>query len=321
MGLTNFPNGISSFGLPVAGNWIPTTFGTVYFVNYDNGSDGNTGKEPKKAFKTLEKAYAMVTSNKNDVIVLSWYSSNPLAAQIVWSKNRVHVIWTGTPSMANLQWSKVEMAAWISAQSMIRITGVRNTFTNIKFTMNSAETAVKYAIEDWGEWTMFNWCAVNITTKLNATATSDIVFWGDSCSYINCTFWNDNLVTSAARNVASVALVTWGSADGMKNCYFENCVFKVQSSSADALLFKVTAASALKFSNVMKNCDFINTINQTNSAIQLTVAFWSIAWMVEWNIFIKNPWTNCASFATTSTNLIVQAPAASNNAFEWVTPA
>ncbi len=72
MGLTNFPNGISSFGIPVAGNGVPTTEGNVYFVDYGNGSDGvsNKSNSLNRPFKTIDKALDLVTTNKNDVICL-----------------------------------------------------------------------------------------------------------------------------------------------------------------------------------------------------------------------------------------------------------
>ena len=71
MALTNFPNGITSFGVPVIGgfNGIPLT-GTWWFVDPDTGSDGNTGQSPEEAFQTIYAAYASAASGNNDVIVL-----------------------------------------------------------------------------------------------------------------------------------------------------------------------------------------------------------------------------------------------------------
>lgn len=57
MGLTNFPNGITSMGVPVLGNNKDIS-GTTYFVDGNCGSDGNNGKDIARPFKTLAVAFA-----------------------------------------------------------------------------------------------------------------------------------------------------------------------------------------------------------------------------------------------------------------------
>lgn len=71
MGLTAFPNGISSFGVPVIGaGQIPTTTGSYWFVSSGAGSDSNDGKTPSSAFATLDYAIGKCTADLGDVIVL-----------------------------------------------------------------------------------------------------------------------------------------------------------------------------------------------------------------------------------------------------------
>jgi hypothetical protein len=55
MSYTNFPNGVTSFGipLPAAGRDIS---GSTYFVDNNSGSDSNDGSSWERAFKTLAKA-------------------------------------------------------------------------------------------------------------------------------------------------------------------------------------------------------------------------------------------------------------------------
>ena len=68
--LTNFPNGITSFGVPVLGTigGLPFT-GNYYFVDPVNGADGNEGT-PELPLKTLYGALAKCTAGNNDVVVL-----------------------------------------------------------------------------------------------------------------------------------------------------------------------------------------------------------------------------------------------------------
>jgi hypothetical protein len=62
--ITNFPNGVSSFGVPVLAG--PTVFGNVWFVNTVSGSDGNDGQSTDSPFLTMTKALSRV--GDNDVI-------------------------------------------------------------------------------------------------------------------------------------------------------------------------------------------------------------------------------------------------------------
>ena len=69
-GLTNFPNGISSFGVAqLAGSGIPFT-GQPFFVDPVNGIDGNSGKSVDRALKTLSRAHDLMTDGANDVAYL-----------------------------------------------------------------------------------------------------------------------------------------------------------------------------------------------------------------------------------------------------------
>ncbi len=57
---TNFPNGLSSRGVPVESpGSIPMGVNNVYWVDGTNGDDTNTGKRSDKAFKTIEKFFAV----------------------------------------------------------------------------------------------------------------------------------------------------------------------------------------------------------------------------------------------------------------------
>lgn len=69
MVLTNFPNGVSSYGVPVLGSGeVPTTSGSYFFVDSNTGSDGNDGSW-EAPFATIDAANNHCTANKGDVIV------------------------------------------------------------------------------------------------------------------------------------------------------------------------------------------------------------------------------------------------------------
>lgn len=69
MPITHFPHGVSSYGVPVLpdlGARLGKVWGTTYFVDTTNGSNSNDGKEPDKAFSTIQKALDSCTADKGD---------------------------------------------------------------------------------------------------------------------------------------------------------------------------------------------------------------------------------------------------------------
>src|SRR3990167_257534 len=72
MSLTRFPNGVSSFGVPVIGSSlslsIPTAVGKVFFVDKVNGSDGNLGTEINAPLKTITQALTNAKDLGGDTI-------------------------------------------------------------------------------------------------------------------------------------------------------------------------------------------------------------------------------------------------------------
>lgn len=70
MSLTPFPNGISSYGVPVIPG-IPPTTGSVFFVH--SGTGNNTtyaGVDPTRPFATIDYAIGFCTASKGDVIIV-----------------------------------------------------------------------------------------------------------------------------------------------------------------------------------------------------------------------------------------------------------
>lgn len=84
---TNFPNGVSSYGMPVLPGASRPYTGTAYFVcnrTNANGSNGNSGLSPSQPFSTLVYAITQVTANNDDVIyVMSGHAEAIIAAGTV----------------------------------------------------------------------------------------------------------------------------------------------------------------------------------------------------------------------------------------------
>lgn len=68
--ISKFPNGVSSFGVPVMPGGIPfVTSGSVFFVHH-SGSNGNSGLDPSQPLATIDYAIGKCTASKGDVILV-----------------------------------------------------------------------------------------------------------------------------------------------------------------------------------------------------------------------------------------------------------
>jgi hypothetical protein len=76
MAITAYPQGVSSFGIPVigSGSSVPVSTGQYFFVSNSPlkvGQDATTrGKTPTDPFKTIAYAVTQCTANRSDVIVV-----------------------------------------------------------------------------------------------------------------------------------------------------------------------------------------------------------------------------------------------------------
>jgi hypothetical protein len=72
MGLTKYPQGLSSFGVPVLGSAGEIITGNVFFVDSNNAvaNDNNVGKNSKRPLATIDGAINKCTANKGDVIIV-----------------------------------------------------------------------------------------------------------------------------------------------------------------------------------------------------------------------------------------------------------
>lgn len=72
MGVTNFPNGITSFGVPVIGGGaaVPATTGSYFFVDSTTGSNSYSGRDKDHPVATLAYALTLCTAAKGDVVIL-----------------------------------------------------------------------------------------------------------------------------------------------------------------------------------------------------------------------------------------------------------
>jgi len=326
---TNYPNGITSFGAPVMGGSIPFVFGyagvgNYYFVDPTNGSNDNAGTSPRFAFATVEKANAVAISG--DTIVMSTNTGHAVATGLLVATSRVNFVGADFGSRYVQQGSRIELSGAVDSAYALKVTGTRDSFSNIKIIQSSTHANALTVYQAGGEGTMMNSCSVvfGVANNLGSTSAYEVVMGEDSGSYSNCYFGTDVLLTSAARTVMLLKKVTGGSsADGAKSNVFVDCKYKIMSSDANATCIKLNSTSDAKFLNEWTRPRFTAVINQTNSAVVITNAIASASGFVEGTLAFYQPATfnftnGCASVTD---KVVVTASVASSNSWEGVTAA
>jgi len=172
MGLTAFPNGVSSFGMPVIGSGPVMTTGNVFFVDSGSttGGDGaSNGTSPNTPFLTIDYAIGRCTANNGDVIFVMPGHTENLTGSIALDVAGVSVIGLGqghtrpklvhtgtggivTVTASNCRWSNIVHEASIAAVvSAISVSGPgtaaatqHTEIDNCRFTFD--ETGVEFTV-------------------------------------------------------------------------------------------------------------------------------------------------------------------------------
>ena len=323
--MTNYPNGVSSFGIPCAGQ-IPmvlgsTGVGKIHFVDATYGSDGNTGLSPEQALKTVTKAYSNAVSG--DTIALSTSAEHSITTGINHTKSRINWIGLDFGGRQIQQGAKVKLATASTTAYVLKDTGTRNSFTNIKFIQAATAATGLHVLELGSEGALYqNISAVfEVVDNLDLTTAHEVIAGTDSATFLNCTFGNDTLLTSAARSVFHIDQV---NGFEFKSNILENCNFQISSSSGTATFVRLDAVGDVLFTNVFKDCTFLASIDSAGGAAIAEAAQTGTGTVKGGLYFVRPAVFNVTDFATATsgrnTNIQVVAAVSVAAAIEGITP-
>jgi hypothetical protein len=285
----------------------------------DVDPDGNV-----RFFTSLESAYAAAESNNNDVILLDSNSSHTLVNGIAWSKNRIHVIGMDGGDRLIQQGAKVQCTSGTGDAYVIKVTGVRNSFRNVKFIQNDVTATSLHVLEEGGEGNLYKNCTFTfgVVDNLDLTTATEVLCGSDSATFINCEFGTETLLTSAARTVFTVDQVT--ASQEFKSNRIIDCNFVISSSETTATLLSIAAATDVLFTNNFKNCTFVASIDSAGG-VALAVGVKSVASLVKGTLNFHDcaayGCTNFASDAVGNDNFYVYgAPNATGTDFVGLLP-
>lgn len=259
----------------VLGSGTPFTFGKTFYVDSDNGSDLNDGLSPETAFASITAGYAAMTSNKNDVLVLSAYSNHTLTSMLEVSKNRCHFVGGGVGFRNYGQRAKIAMGVTTAATDvfMIKNTGVGNTFSNIKFSNGNTVTQNVAAFGEGGEYTSFSNCEFYDSTKLTSDTHAEIVLNGDSAQFYNCTFGSlaDSVTGDKVRPAILLTKDTVATGKVSRDVLFDSCRFWKNAGGTTTAMIK---GGATDVERVMEfhDCQFIANPLGSAPAVAISLA-------------------------------------------------
>lgn len=272
MSLTNNPNGISSFGVPILGNGtIP--FGVakaanVFFCDPRNGSDSNTGKSPQRALATITKMHELMTDEAGDVGYFvatdgTTGSSSRDTATIAWTKSGCTLIGVGAPVHVS---QRARIAPSTSfAGPILTVSGHNNVFSNIAlFQAHNAASTCLSVTGDRNYFSNVHVAGIGHATAGDDAASESLLLQGSENLFERCTIGLDTVPRSAAcAEIRTVATAT-------RNKFIE-CDISAFADAAGALFVDVPTGGLDRYL-WFKRCSFVNGIDSTATAMTVAMA-------------------------------------------------
>lgn len=274
--VTAFPNGVSSWGIPVLGGaQIPFT-GNYFFVDAANGLDGQPGT-PDAPMQTIDAAYDQCVDGNNDVVYIigdgSTTATQRLSSTLVWAKDATHLIGITAPSSV-AQRARISTAngATTNVNPLVQVTAQGCLFMNFSTFQGVGEAAT--AEQLWSEEGQRN-AYINVafggmgSANGAGQATSyTLRLYGGSENYFgHCYFGVDTRDRSAANT--NVQLRKNASSVASTRNIFENCFFAMRATASTPTFIDANESGSVDRFNLFKNCLF--TVH--NTAIAAVVAF------------------------------------------------
>ena len=278
--LTNFPNGITSFGIPIFGSGLPPFTGNYYFCNYATGNDGNDGS-PNTPFKTITQAYSQATAGNNDVIFIvgngGTTATQRLTATLTWAKNATHMIGLTAPSLfaqrariSNLTTATAEINPMMTVSASGCIFGNFSFFQGVGQSSTAEQLVTITGSRNYFSRVHFGGMGATASSGGAAAATSYCIKFdtgGSENLFEDCVIGLDTVQRTAAN-----ASVLFAAGAGATRNVFRNCIFPMDGLNANTPYFiDASGAASVDRDNIWQNCYFYNAINSGATALSVGI--------------------------------------------------
>lgn len=292
--------GITDFDIVRANSFLGAnmvTQGNVWYVKPSSGSDGNDGKSPQSAFKTLSKAHTAATANQNDIVYLMAESNTAAnttdyqSATLTWSKDLVHLIGVGAPSMVS-QRSRIAQTSTTTGLTQLMVVSADGCiFKNFQIFHGVADATSLVALRVTGTRNYFenvHIAGVGDVTMSAAGAASLELEGASENVFRHCTIGVDTIARDA--DVAEIRL----DGDASRNL-FEDCIIQGFISAAGYVHVKVEDATGMDRWTIFKNCLFLS--ESSNDATAQTEIM-NIPAMSQGYILLQDSYYSCPGAST-----------------------
>lgn len=273
--ITNYDNGLSSFGQILYGN-SPLggpSQGNTWFVAPGTGSDVNDGTTAATPFATLAKALSMATANQNDIVYLLAQSNTASATTdyqstaLDWNKDGVHLIGVNCGPMVG-QRSRISNLSTATAivDGLFIVSADNCLIANIEVFQEQGgtnPTGASIAVSVTGQRNRFVNCQISGIghSELDDATSRSLKLSGSENIFQHCYIGLDTIIRATATNEVEVA------ATAARNI-FEDCIFNSYTSLST---FKAVTATTLERFLLFRNCIF-SAIQNITSAVAPTGA-------------------------------------------------
>lgn len=245
---------------------LPAILGTVYYVDPDNAhaSDGNLGTDPRYPFLTIAAAYSACTSNKDDVIALSAYSAHTVTEMLDITKNRVHFISLGGRENCYGMGASTRIVMGVTTAAtdiaVMKNTGIRNTFTGIKFDSSNTVAESLYVVAEGGEYAIYQGCEFYKSTDLDETGAAEVLNNGDSPQFINCVIGSTANIVADNCIRANMLLTATLSGKKCRDTILKDCIFYTKAGGTEHVDIYGANATDVERAFIVRDTLFYNNI-------------------------------------------------------------
>lgn len=267
---SDFPNGVTSFGVPVLGSAGGLQFtGDFYFVDASTGSDGNTGTADFP-LATLERAHALCTAGNNDVVFFK--GTNAQSTTLNWSKNQTHLVGMCAPTMRGKR-ARITGTGTVFTP-LVNVTAEGCYFYNFATFYGFADASAQVLWLDAGDRNFYGnieFLAFGTDEAAAATGSRALVISKASGNkgehtFQNCLFGTDTIARTAANYTVEIA-------NGSPRNFFFGCEFEsyLTGSGANACHLLVGSGGIDRYLNLIE-CRF-HASTSSGGSVAMTQAF------------------------------------------------